>query len=164
MAAAGAPPDVVVVHLLDPRVVSVSDHTMPIEWQGLKTDVIAKRLLNASESRKLRDLLRKELSDDDKVPFCGHSPAYAITVKRDGKPPVVVTLCGTCHTWAKGGKLRVLKGNDSLAFLDSILPLPNVFRPRNGKVPAQALPSMEDNAKPFFCWTSRTGSKNWNNG
>ena len=68
------------MHLLDPRGAIAGAHTMPVEWSGRKADLIATRRLNAGEAKKLRTLLRKERADDDNVPFCGHSPAYAVAI------------------------------------------------------------------------------------
>lgn len=138
---AGGPPDRVVIHLLDPRGAIAGDQTMSTEWNNGKTDVIGTRLLNIAEARKLRSLLRKELANDDNIPFCGHSPAYAVAVTSADKTTITVTLCGTCGTWAKQGDLRALHGNASLEYLDTLLPLPDVFRPVAGK-PKQVL-------KPF---------------
>ncbi|MCD0458831.1 hypothetical protein [Roseiconus lacunae] len=130
---AGGPSDRVVIHLLDPRGAIAGEQTVPIEWKGGKADLIATRRLNVAEAKKLRALLRKELADDDHVPFCGHSPAYAVSITPNGKPTTTVTLCGTCGTWAKRGDLRALHGKASLEYLDALLPIPDIFRPVAGK-------------------------------
>ncbi|MCC9654365.1 hypothetical protein [Rhodopirellula halodulae] len=164
-ASADPPRGRVVIHLLDPRGVIAGDHTMPTEWQNCRADVIGTRLLNRDETNRLRTLLRKELADDDNVPFCGHSPAYAVVVtvgedakKRDGggaEKTVVtaktntVTLCGTCGTWARGGELRALHGNESLNYLDQLLPLPEVFRPVAGKRAPHLSPFTSGEPAPF---------------
>ncbi|WP_372725245.1 hypothetical protein [Novipirellula sp.] len=82
---AGGLPDRVVIHRLDPRGAIAGEQTMSIEWNGRKTDLIATRRLNVAEAKKLRMLLRKELADDDNVPFCGHSPAYAVSITPDAR-------------------------------------------------------------------------------
>tara|TARA_R110002049_G_C9132712_1_gene559118 strand:- start:519 stop:1079 length:561 start_codon:yes stop_codon:yes gene_type:complete len=146
---AGGLPGHTVIHLLDPRVVTFTSDTMPIEWGNAKTDVIGMRTLNATEAAKLHKLLRDELADDDNTPFCGHSPAYAVTVTQEGKPPTTVTLCGTCGTWAKRGELRALHGKAALEYLDKLLPLPDVFRPVDGK-PAKPLVPFDDTPKRPF--------------
>ncbi|QDU91591.1 hypothetical protein Pla175_50210 [Pirellulimonas nuda] len=142
-------PDRVVVHLLDPRGAIDGEQTIPTEWNGGKADLIGTRRLNVTEAKKLRILLRKELADDEDVPFCGHSPAYAVSITSRGKPTSTVTLCGTCGTWARNGDLRVLHGKASLEYLDTLLPLPEVFRPVAGK-PAKILMPFHDGVKlPF---------------
>lgn len=40
---AGGPQDRVVIHLLDPRGAIAGEQTMPTEWNGGKTDLIATR-------------------------------------------------------------------------------------------------------------------------
>lgn len=132
----------VVIHLLDPRGAISGEETMSIQWRGGTADVIATRLLNIAEAKKLRILLRKELADDTNVPFCGHRPAYAVATTPAGKTTTTVTLCGSCFTWAQGGNLRALHGKVSLQYLDSLLPLPEVFRTIDGD-PAEML-------NPFF--------------
>ena len=97
-ALAGGPSDRVVIHLLDPRGAIAGEQTMPIEWKDETADVIASRRLNVTEAKKLQTLLRKELVDDDNVPFCGHSPAYAVAITPSGRKTATVTLCGTCGT------------------------------------------------------------------
>ncbi len=90
---AADPNDRVIIYLLDPRIVATDrKEAMSIEWNDAKTDVIATRKLNLSEARRLRELLKKDLIDDDNVPFCGHSPAYAVSITRAGKPTNTVTL------------------------------------------------------------------------
>ena len=145
----GGPPDRVVIHLLDPRGAIAGERTMPIEWNGGKADLIATRRLNVAEAKKLRIILRKELADDDNVPFCGHSPAYAVSITPEGRPTSTVTLCGTCGTWAKKGELRALHGKAAIEYLDLLLPLPDVFRPVEGKTPATILPFFDGEKLPF---------------
>ncbi|TWT33712.1 hypothetical protein KOR34_35450 [Posidoniimonas corsicana] len=125
--ASGAEPRYV-VQMLDPRVVAVTEDTLPIEWGNKKTDVIATRKLLDSEAKLLLNLLKEELTTSTDVPFCGHHPAYAVQEIVDGKVTNTATLCGLCHTWARGGKLRVIKGDKSLNYLNSLLPLPDVFK------------------------------------
>ena len=72
----------VTVRLLDPRVVANTAQTMSIEWNDVKTDIIATRTLTRSERDTLLKLAEVELTDDDNVPFCGHYPAYAILHRR----------------------------------------------------------------------------------
>lgn len=156
---AGGVPDRIVIYLLDPRLVEVTDDSMPIEWKKIRTDVLGTRKLNATESTKLTKLLRKELVDDDNTPFCGHSPAYAVTILREGRSPATVTLCGTCRTWARNGELRVLHGDAALEYLDKLLPLPDIFRPVGGKA-APILDSFEPRRRrPFHELTQSEGEK-----
>ncbi|WP_222436202.1 hypothetical protein [Rubripirellula reticaptiva] len=149
LAFAGGRSDRVTIHLLDPRGAIDGDHTMPTEWKGGKTDVLGSRVLNISEAKALRTLLTKELADDDNVPFCGHSPAYAVTILPDGGTATTVTLCGTCGTWAKRGELRALHGKAALKMLDDLLPLPDVFQTLDGK-PAKILDPFDDSPRVPF--------------
>ncbi|MGB7344605.1 MAG: hypothetical protein WBD20_10350 [Pirellulaceae bacterium] len=116
-----------VVWQIDPRIVTITNDTLPIEWKGLKTDVIAKRYLTKHEAKELSTLMREELTASTQVPFCGHNPAFAIvTQTRDGKTERS-TLCGLCGTWGRNGELRVLAGRKTLAYLEELMPLPDVF-------------------------------------
>lgn len=144
------PPARVVVHLIDPRVVTFTDQTISTQWHDAKTDVIATRTLTVSEGRRLRKLLTDELAEDGNVPFCGHSPAYAVAVTPHGKATTTVTLCGTCGTWAKNGDLRALHGKSSLQYLEALIPLPDVFRSVGG-TPPRILDPFDDRKKlPFY--------------
>ncbi|TWU19599.1 hypothetical protein [Allorhodopirellula heiligendammensis] len=145
----GAPPDRVVIHLLDPRGEFAGEETMPTQWQNREADVIGRRVLNIAEAKRLRALLRQELADDDNVPFCGHSPAYAVSITPPGKKTTTVTLCGTCGTWAKAGELRSLHGRAALEYLDQLLPLPDVFRPADGHLPEILAPFGERDSRSF---------------
>lgn len=142
-------PDRVVIHLLDPRGAVAGEQTMPIEWGERRADVIATRLLNVTEATKLRALLRKDLADDKNFPLCGHSPAYAVAVTPDGKPTITVTLCATCGTWSKQGELRALHGKSSLEYLDTLLPLPDVFRHADGEPANTFTPTSDGKRTPF---------------
>ena len=119
--------DRIEVRLIDPRIVTHTTDTIGIGYSNAKTDVIALRRLTQSESSKLRPLLKAELSSSRDVPFCGHSPAYAITITTAKGKASTVTLCGLCGTWARDGDLRVLKGKLALEYLRELLPLPDVF-------------------------------------
>ena len=118
----------ITVRLLDPRVVANTAQTMSIEWNDLKTDIIATRTLTRSERDILLKLAEAELTDDDNVPFCGHYPAYAILHRRkDGSVAKTQTVCGLCMTWASAGELRAIKGKQTLEYLQKLLPLPDYF-------------------------------------
>ncbi len=142
-------PERVVIHLLDPRGAIEDETTMSTQWQKREADILGMRRLNVAEAAKLKKILRKELADDPNVPFCGHSPAYAVTIKRPGKPSSMVTLCGTCGTWARNGDVKALHGKVALEYLDELLPLPDVFRSVDDK-PAKILqPFSEEKPRPF---------------
>ncbi|MGB7324088.1 MAG: hypothetical protein WBD31_04405 [Rubripirellula sp.] len=117
-----------IIHLIDPRGVAASEQTIPTGYGKARADILGTRTLSTSESRQLLSLLKTELVDDANVPFCGHSPAYAVQVSRSGMPTRTVTLCGFCGTWARDGELRALHGKKSLQYLEVLLPLPDVFR------------------------------------
>lgn len=142
--AAFADERVVTLRLLDPRVVTNTDDTFTIAWGGKKTDVIAKRILTASEAQKLTAIAKQELTDNENVPFCGHYPAYAITVEREGTK----TVCGLCMTWAEKNKLRVLGGKKLLDYLESLLPLPDYFA--NLDSPQDVIIFGEHDKTPFY--------------
>jgi len=146
---AGEPPDRVMIYLLDPRGAIDGTQTLPTELNGGKTDILGSRTLNVSEAKALRKLLAIELVDSDNVPFCGHRPAYAVAITPQGRATTTVTLCGTCGTWAKGGKLRALHGKLALEYLDVLLPLPDVFQTPDGK-PTRILSPFDDSREiPF---------------
>ena len=135
---------VVTLRLLDPRVVTDTGHTITIAWGNKKADVIGKRILTASESQKLLALTKAELTDNDNVPFCGHYPAYAITIEKPGTK----TICGLCMTWAEKNELRALGGKRLLEYLESLLPLPDYFA--NLEKPQDVIVFAENKTTPFY--------------
>lgn len=135
---------IVTLRLLDPRVVTNTDDTFFIAWGRHKTDVIAKRILTASEAKKLHELAEQELTDNENVPFCGHYPAYAITIENRGTK----TVCGLCMTWAEKNRLRVLDGKKLLAFMETLLPLPDYFA--NLEQPQDVIVFAKNKEVPFY--------------
>lgn len=121
------PTEKVVIHLIDPRIVALTDNTIRTESGSGKTDIIATRTLTQSEAHKLLQLLKVELVEDKNIPYCGHHPTYAVQLVNNGAITKSVTLCGLCGTWAWKGEMRVLHGKSSLAYLEELLPLPDVF-------------------------------------
>jgi hypothetical protein len=121
------PAERTVVHLLDPRIVRLTQNTLETNYGDDKTDIIASKTLSKSEARKLWALLDEELEDNTDVPFCGHFPAYAVQVYRGDKLISSTTLCGLCMTWAKKNEFKRLKGKESLTLLQSFIALPDVF-------------------------------------
>lgn len=115
------------VYLIDPRIVTLTRSTLKTHYGDDKTDIIASRTLTKSEARALWVLLDEELSDDTDVPFCGHSPAYAIQLFRGDKLVSSTSVCGLCMTWARKGEFKKLKGKKSLAALEKLIALPDVF-------------------------------------
>ena len=116
-----------VIHLIDPRIVRTTKNTLATNYGNDRTDVIASKTLSKSESRKLWAKLNEELEDNTDVPFCGHFPAYAVQVYRGEKLVSSTTVCGLCMTWARKDEFKRLKGKESLAYLTSFIPLPDVF-------------------------------------
>lgn len=145
----------IVIYLLDPRVVTNTTQTFPIGWENRKTDIIASRSLSETESLELRSLLEDELGSNTNVPFCGHWPAYGVTILQNNKPISSVTLCGLCMTWAKGGSLMVLEGNKAIDFLMKKLPVPDAFA--EVKIPPELL--QVDKRIPHFKLTAESFKK-----
>lgn len=148
--AAGEPSRHVIVHMLDPRPGTRTDHTLVTKDGKAAADIIATRILSASEAKTLYDLLKVELADDDNIPFCGHYPAYAVQVARENAKPATVTLCGVCGTWERDGELKALHGKKSLELLEKLLPLPDVFS-FDDKKPSEVLSAFHDSPQvPFY--------------
>ncbi|TSJ78609.1 hypothetical protein [Rariglobus hedericola] len=116
------------VYAIDPRGVRFTEKFMPTFYGDKQADVIGTRDLTLKESEKLAELLKKELSRSNDVPFCGHSPGYLVEIVKGDNKGGMVTLCGFCSTWAGRSGLFVLDGKESLTYLDTLLPLPDVFR------------------------------------
>jgi hypothetical protein len=116
------------IYAIDPRGVRFTEKFLPTFFDGKQADVIGSRDLTISESEKLAGLLKKELSQSKDVPFCGHSPGYLVEILKGENKGGMVTLCGFCSTWAGRSGLFVLDGKESLNYLDTLLPLPEVFR------------------------------------
>ncbi len=116
------------VYAIDPRGVRFTEKFMPTFFDGKQADVIGSRDLTNSESEQLAGLLKKELSPSKDVPFCGHSPGYLVEILKGENKGGMITLCGLCYTWAGRSGLFVLDGKESLKYLDTLLPLPEVFR------------------------------------
>ena len=133
------------IHAIDPRGVHFTDKNIPIFHDDKRADIIGIRELTVEESSILNALLVKELSPNTDVPLCGHFPGYAVEVREGKNQGSMVTLCGTCLTWAKPGGLFALSGREALAYLDQLLPLPDVFR----KLPDGKIFVM-DKTVPFF--------------
>lgn len=121
------PTERTVVYLIDPRIVTLTKHTIKTHYGDDKTDIIASRTLSKSEARDLWVLLNEELEDNANVPFCGHSPAYAIELYRGDKLVSSTSVCGLCMTWARKGEFKRLKGKKSLGMLEKLISLPDVF-------------------------------------
>lgn len=141
---------IITIRLLDPRIVTNTSNTMNLQLtDDENTDIIASRTLTKSEKRKLLEMLDRELTDDEDVPFCGHSPAYAVLYHdKSGKLRSAQTLCGLCKTWAGKGNLRAIKGKEALTYLEKLLPLPDYFSD-----PATAKKKVTDSTKkniPFY--------------
>jgi hypothetical protein len=138
----------ITVRLLDPRVVANTAQTMSIEWEDVKTDIIATRTLTRSERDTLAKLAEAELTDDDS-PFCGHYPAYGILYRRkDGSVAKTQTICGLCMTWASAGELRAIKGKQTLEYLQKLLPLPDYFA--DPKTAKEVVVNTKNKKVPYF--------------
>lgn len=125
--------DLFTIHLLDPRVVTHTEKTMSTEWQQ-KTDVLGSKDLTDKQVATLRPILRAELIPKANDNFCGHQPIYAIQRSRAGNVMSTITLCGMCGTWARAGQRNNLGGMKSIDYLDTVLPIPGVFKGEPAKV------------------------------
>lgn len=114
--------------MVDPRLMTKTNDTFPVGWEGRRSDVMGSVYLSHEESLKLDGILTTALTSSDDVPFCGHSPAYVIVQMDGGQQKGFVSVCALCKTWSDSkGILHVLDDSQLIPYLTKSLPLPSAF-------------------------------------